>query len=83
MPSPYRLSCLVFLLLLASTPATAQYPHRAINPDLLQLPWSAQWIAHPTASGTDFGVFHFRRTFDQATLPDSFVVHVSADNRYR
>jgi hypothetical protein len=61
----------------------AQYPHRSINADLLHQPWSAQWIAHPTASGTAFGVFHFRRTFDLATRPDPFVVHVSADNRYR
>jgi hypothetical protein len=28
-------------------------------------------------------VFHARRTFDLASKPDRFVVHVSADNRYR
>ena len=30
-----------------------------------------------------FGVFHFRRVFELEALPSSFVVHVSADNRYR
>jgi len=44
---------------------------------------AAHWISHPTARGEDYGVYHFRRTFDLATVPDRFVVHVSADNRYR
>ncbi len=30
-----------------------------------------------------FGVFHARRTFDLAVKPEHFIVHVSADNRYR
>ena len=63
--------------------AAAQYPHRSINPALVAEPWPADWIGHPTASPTEFGVFHFRRSFDLETVPDSFVVHVSADNRYR
>jgi alpha-L-rhamnosidase len=45
--------------------------------------WTAKWIAHPTASGNDFGVYHFRKSFVLDRQPDSFVVHVSADNRYR
>ncbi len=53
-------------------------------PDTLQHhEWSARWLAHPTASLTDYGVYHFRHTFDLTTLPDSLVVHVSADNRYQ
>jgi hypothetical protein len=31
----------------------------------------------------EFGVFHFRRVFELEAKPSSFVVHVSADNRYR
>jgi hypothetical protein len=56
---------------------------QAVNPALLDRPWPAWWIAHPTASPTDPGVFHFRKAFALATKPDHFVVHVSADNRYR
>ena len=33
--------------------------------------------------GDSFTVFHARRTFELATKPARFVVHVSADNRYR
>lgn len=43
----------------------------------------APWIAHPDAPADDYGVFHFRRVIDLDTVPDSFTVHVSADNRYR
>ncbi len=50
---------------------------------LLEQEWSARWIAYPTASLTDYGVYHFRHAFTLPTAPDSFVVHVSADNRYR
>jgi hypothetical protein len=33
--------------------------------------------------GDSFIVFHARRTFELTTVPARFVVHVSADNRYR
>ncbi len=45
--------------------------------------WEARWLSHPTASGNQFGVFHFRKTFQLANPPASFIIHVSADNRYR
>jgi hypothetical protein len=43
----------------------------------------ASWIAPPGTPGDSFTVFHARRTFDLKTVPGRFVVHVSADNRYR
>ena len=43
----------------------------------------ASWIAPPGVPGDSFTVFHARRTFVLATVPTRFVVHVSADNRYR
>jgi alpha-L-rhamnosidase len=44
--------------------------------------WSAQWIACPEAPQRDAGVFHFRKALALADLPQTFVVHVSADNRF-
>jgi alpha-L-rhamnosidase len=41
------------------------------------------WITHPDISGNEFGVYHFRKTFDLQEIPEHFNVHVSADNRYR
>lgn len=63
--------------------AVAQSSEIKINPDLLTKRWQANWISHPTASPKDFGVYHFRRTFDLDSKPEKFIVHVSADNRYR
>ena len=50
---------------------------------LLRRAWSAKWIVVPGVPVHDYGVFHFRRSFDLATRPAHFIVHVSADNRYR
>src|SRR4051812_10010371 len=43
----------------------------------------ASWISPPHIHGDSFVVFHARRTFDLSSRPTRFVVHVSADNRYR
>ncbi|MFN8356594.1 MAG: alpha-L-rhamnosidase N-terminal domain-containing protein [Spirosomataceae bacterium] len=54
-----------------------------INPQLLSGSWPAQWISVPNISQKAYGVYHFRKTFELGTKPSRFVVHVSADNRYR
>jgi alpha-L-rhamnosidase len=43
----------------------------------------ASWIAPAGVQGDSFTVFHARRTFDLPAIPARFLVHVSADNRYR
>ena len=43
----------------------------------------ARWIAPAQVPGDSFTVFHARRTFELTAVPARFVVHVSADNRYR
>ena len=45
--------------------------------------WEAKWLVHPTASARAYGIYHFRKTISVAQKPARFVVHVSADNRYR
>lgn len=45
--------------------------------------WTAQWITHPKASTLDYGVFNFRKNFKLSSIPESFIVYISADNRYR
>jgi hypothetical protein len=54
-----------------------------INPELLTKVWSARWIAVPSTSPFDYGVYHFRRTFELPAKPSSFVIHVTGDNRYQ
>ena len=56
---------------------------KAANPDLLTRPWSAHWISAAGASPYDYGVYHFRRTLKLAAAPQSFLIHLTADNRYK
>ncbi|HET6557500.1 MAG TPA: alpha-L-rhamnosidase C-terminal domain-containing protein [Prolixibacteraceae bacterium] len=82
-----RTKITTFLLVLLTCVSTAQtnqlVPLQKINPELLTNHWKAQWITHPTESVLDYGVFHFRKSFDLGTIPSQFIIHVSADNRYR
>jgi alpha-L-rhamnosidase len=66
-------------LLLARLP----FVDGAESPDLMNKAWPAYWIAPPDVSLQDYGVYHFRRSFDLAAVPSQFVVHVTGDNRYQ
>jgi hypothetical protein len=61
----------------------AEQSHPRLNPELLTNLWSARWIAVPNTSPFDYGVYHFRRTFELPAKPSSFVIHVTGDNRYQ
>ncbi|HMI64301.1 MAG TPA: alpha-L-rhamnosidase N-terminal domain-containing protein, partial [Puia sp.] len=45
--------------------------------------WNANWIAAPNDPGNGYGVYYFRKNIDLAAKPGRFVIHVSADNRYK
>ena len=54
-----------------------------INPELLSKRWRAWWIATPDTQQDSYGVYHFRKTIELDNAPQKFIVHVSADNRYK
>ncbi|MBQ3722273.1 MAG: glycoside hydrolase [Bacteroidales bacterium] len=86
-----------FLLsVIIANPLTAQirlpaYDQR-INPELLDAwsagnghnngRWSASWITSPDAD-CGYGVRFFRKSLTLGEKPDRFIIHVSADNRYK
>ena len=87
---------LLCLVVLGTASASAQgrlpaYDAR-INPQLLDpwsggqgyndARWSAQWITSPEAD-RGYGVYFFRKEFALDAKPAEFIVHVSADNRYK
>lgn len=43
----------------------------------------AAWIAVPDEPAEDYGLYCFRKTISLEEQPSRFVVHVSADNRYK
>jgi hypothetical protein len=46
-------------------------------------PWNANWIAAPNDAGNEYGIYYFRKSIDLAAKPASFIIHISADNRYK
>jgi alpha-L-rhamnosidase len=46
-------------------------------------PWNADWIAAPFDRGEAYGVYYFRKRITLDAKPASFIIHVSADNRYK
>ena len=79
---------LILLFFFIGLPLTAQirldgYKQSEINPDLFQGRWQARWISLPDEPANVYGVYHFRKSFELNEAPDKFVVHVSADNRYK
>ena len=83
MPSPAHSRATFALLagasLLARNPAVAQSTSALPFHDAPR----ATWIAPPNIAADSFVVFHVRRTLELTTRPRTFIVHVSADNRYR
>jgi hypothetical protein len=59
-----------------------QVERNRINPDILSDFWPASWITCPDVSIKDYGVYHFRKSFNLDRTPEEFIIHVSADNRY-
>ncbi|TSJ44688.1 Bacterial alpha-L-rhamnosidase [Mucilaginibacter corticis] len=66
------LACFFYVANLQAQPYTAQ-AHK----------WSANWIAMPDEAGTAYGIYYFRKNLTLDQKPGAFVVHVSADNRYK
>ena len=92
----FSVAAALSLSVLGSIPAAGQirlpaYDAR-INPELLDVwaqkkdysngRWSAQWITSPEADGA-YGVYFFRKDLTLSEKPAEFIVHVSADNRYK
>jgi alpha-L-rhamnosidase len=82
-----RSKIIVLLILMVCIKLSAQTVQQAaiekINPALLNNRWKAKWIAHPSESLVDYGVFHFRKEFELKEPPREFIINISADNRYR
>ncbi|MFV0418673.1 MAG: alpha-L-rhamnosidase N-terminal domain-containing protein [Dysgonomonas sp.] len=74
-----RYLLLSLVLFVVSNTIVAQ----SVNPDLLTRHWSAVWITCPNVPQKDYGVFHFRKKIELESVPEKFIIHISADNRYR
>ncbi|MFI5129664.1 MAG: alpha-L-rhamnosidase C-terminal domain-containing protein [Chitinophagales bacterium] len=71
--------CFLFVALSFFYASKSQQPGN----DILQKKWDAYWLAVPNTAPHDYGVHHFRKSFALDQPPSSFIIHVSADNRYK
>ncbi len=77
---------LIFLFLNWFISLRAQERQTPVNTNVwndLRHSWKSWWISDPSASLLDYGVFHYRKSFELKDVPAKFIIHVSADNRYR
>jgi alpha-L-rhamnosidase len=56
---------------------------QTINPELLTKQWPASWITVQGATHNGYGVYMFRKSITLPAKPTTYVVHISADNRYK
>ncbi|MBN7811860.1 alpha-L-rhamnosidase N-terminal domain-containing protein [Algoriphagus sp. H41] len=72
------------MLLLVFVSLSSQFAFsQEINPDFLTKNWNARWITAAESKPAEYGVYVFRKGFDLSAKPDKYVIHVSADNKYR
>jgi alpha-L-rhamnosidase len=83
MKESYRQRLCIFLSLLIMYTISYSQENSKVNTELLSKAWDASWISPPSASLREYGVFHFRKSFELDAKPDEFIINVSADNRYR
>ena len=71
-------ACCATSLPLSAVEQVFDIPH-----ELTSKVWRASWIAPADTPPNDYGVYAFRKSFELAEKPPRFVIHLTADNRYR
>ncbi|MEP6584805.1 MAG: alpha-rhamnosidase, partial [Ginsengibacter sp.] len=69
---------IILYLLITFTPKA-----QLVDTAHLQKQWKASWVTVPQTDPTGYGVYYFRKSLDLTSLPKTYTVHVSADNRYK
>ena len=49
----------------------------------IQEKWEAKWLTCPDIAEADYAVTMFRKSFTLSEKPEKFIIHLSADNRYK
>ncbi|HTM18712.1 MAG TPA: hypothetical protein VL135_17505, partial [Terracidiphilus sp.] len=77
-----RSIALLLALSSASLSLAVQASRNTDLPDPAHRNWHAAWITHPTAPLREPLVLHFKRSLDLRSIPASYIIRVSADNRF-
>lgn len=74
---------MTFVLIIVMGMFYQVYGQGFFNRELQGNRWTASWIAVPDEPATDYGLYYFRKEINLQEKPSQFIVHVSADNRYK
>ena len=74
-------ACCSLLFLITISPVRSQ--EIPTDERLKERHWEASWVSVPGAPRYGYGVYHFRNEINLSRVPQRFVIHVSADNRYK
>ncbi len=75
-------SLFVLLVFISIAPIFSQEEIKLNHKTLFET-WDAKWITYPGISGKEYGVYLFRKNFQLDKGAKEFIVHISADNRYK
>lgn len=75
--------CIACLLLFSGSIAKAGGIDHFRTAEPSPVAWHANWIALPGEDGREYGVYYFRKHIELTAQPAKFLVHLSADNRYK
>jgi alpha-L-rhamnosidase len=77
-----RLLALASLMTITAAPVVASATSPRLAEAILSRQWKASWIACADAPAREAGVYRFRKVLVLRAVPASFIVHVSADQRF-
>lgn len=69
----------LFILIIFSFSGFTQ----SISKEILSSKWKSYWVSFSDTPQNDYQIYHFRKKINLTKKPDSFIVHVSADSRYK
>jgi alpha-L-rhamnosidase len=70
-------ACLAFMVIIS----TISYSQSSLS--VTPQRWNASWISVPGIDPEGYGVYLFRKTLSLGSKPSAYIIHISADNRYR
>src|SRR5215212_1960937 len=72
----------MYLLLFFTVSSTYNFAQSG-SPAILHHQWKAAWIQVPGEPSNGYGVYLFRKKLDLNVKPSAYLIHISADNRYK
>ena len=79
-----KLRIISLIILISSQLAIGQLiPEPELSDKLISKRWPASWVRMEGSIAHEYGVYLYRNTFEMDESGDNYIIHISADNRYK